>query len=174
MTENRKCVRIFDWLDIFPDSLEPQVMYIHSDGILVAQAAGGLPWDINVDNSPTPEITQKQFTFLTCTVDLPIMHSSMHYEITTKSIQLFAKSVQNPNMHYEIFYALWESLLYLQYIRLIQQWYKYSENVKILWSTLATSITTASVVILLLNHTLAIAHPASVHRLTIYIALDLW
>ena len=39
-------------------------MYIHSDGILVAQAAGGLPWDINVDNSPTPEITQKQFKFL--------------------------------------------------------------------------------------------------------------
>ena len=34
------------------------------------------------------------------------MHSSMHYEITTKSIQLFAESVQNPNMHYEIFYAL--------------------------------------------------------------------
>ena len=40
------------------------------------------------------------------TVDLLIMHSSMHYEITTKSIQLFAESVQNPNMHYEIFYAL--------------------------------------------------------------------
>ena len=32
------------------------------------------------------------------------MHSSMHYEITTKSNQLFAESVQN-NMHYEIFYA---------------------------------------------------------------------
>ena len=30
------------------------------------------------------------------TVDLLIMHSSMHYEITTKSIQLFAESVQNP------------------------------------------------------------------------------
>ena len=40
MTENRKCVRIFDWLDIFPDRLESQVMYMHSDGILVAQAAG--------------------------------------------------------------------------------------------------------------------------------------
>ena len=25
----------------------------------------------------------------------------MHYEITTKSNQLFAESVQNPNMHYE-------------------------------------------------------------------------
>ena len=37
---------------------------MHSDGILVAQAAGGLPWDINVDSSSTPEITQKQFTFL--------------------------------------------------------------------------------------------------------------
>jgi hypothetical protein len=33
------------------------------------------------------------------------MHSSMHYEITTKSIQLFAESVQNPNMHYEIVYC---------------------------------------------------------------------
>jgi hypothetical protein len=33
------------------------------------------------------------------TVDYLIMHSSMHYEITTKSIQLFAESVQNPNMH---------------------------------------------------------------------------
>jgi hypothetical protein len=40
------------------------------------------------------------------TVDYLIMHSSMHYEITTKSIQLFAESVQNPNMHYENFYAL--------------------------------------------------------------------
>ena len=44
------------------------------------------------------------------------MHSSMYYEITTKSIQLFAESVQNPNMHYEIFYALWASLLYWPYI----------------------------------------------------------
>ena len=43
MTENRKCVHIFDWLDIFPDRLESQVMYKHSDGILVAQAVGGLP-----------------------------------------------------------------------------------------------------------------------------------
>ena len=70
MTENRKCVRIFDWLDIFPDRLEFQVMYMHSDGILVAQAAGGLPWDINVDSSPTPEIAQKQFTLLTCTYNI--------------------------------------------------------------------------------------------------------
>ena len=30
MTENRKCVRIFDWLDIFPDRLESQVMYVYA------------------------------------------------------------------------------------------------------------------------------------------------
>ena len=30
MTENRKCVRIFDWLDIFPDRLESQIMYIYA------------------------------------------------------------------------------------------------------------------------------------------------
>jgi hypothetical protein len=42
MIENRMCVHIFDWLDIFPDRLESQVMYIHSDDILVAQAAEGL------------------------------------------------------------------------------------------------------------------------------------
>jgi hypothetical protein len=43
MTEHRKCVRIFDWLDIFPDRLESQVMYMHSDDIMVALAAESLP-----------------------------------------------------------------------------------------------------------------------------------
>jgi hypothetical protein len=42
----------------------------------------------------------------TGTVDMLIMHSSMHYEIANKTRLFFAESVQNPNMHYELFYAL--------------------------------------------------------------------
>ena len=43
MTENKKCVRIFDGRDRYLDRLESQVVYIHIDDFLAAQTAGDLP-----------------------------------------------------------------------------------------------------------------------------------
>ena len=43
MTENKKCIRIFDGLDRSLDRLESQVVYIHIDDFLAAQTAVGLP-----------------------------------------------------------------------------------------------------------------------------------
>jgi hypothetical protein len=69
----------------------PSLRYVANVDLQVDTTVGGEPGNPTLNED---------------TVDYLIMHSSMHYEITTKSIQLFAESVQNPNMHYENFYAL--------------------------------------------------------------------
>jgi hypothetical protein len=92
------------WASISPVSQPP---FQHVAALL--ERSKRLPIDLCVhftsqeDGGPRITLLVARYT---CTVDFLIMHSSMHYEITTKSIQLFAESVQNPNMHYENFYAL--------------------------------------------------------------------